>query len=70
MFFPSAFHSYRTFGGTPSVSAGKSNTESLLTSLGKSCQNLDSLEYHGAAYESYFALKHHNEVWISQDSSC
>lgn len=60
----------RKFSGQPSAEASKENTGKLLSSLGKSCPNMDLVEYSGAGYESYFSLKHHNEIWISQDFSC
>ncbi|TWW78492.1 heme-binding protein soul2 [Takifugu flavidus] len=67
---PSSTFYVRNFGGIPSVQSGKSNAAKLLSDLERICSNLDSVEYSGAGYDSFWALKHHNEVWINQDSSC
>ncbi|KAK5853606.1 hypothetical protein PBY51_014746 [Eleginops maclovinus] len=57
----------RVFGGTPSIESGKENAEKLCDSLrkaGKTCSGTE--KFVGNAYESYFSITHHDEVWIDK----
>ncbi|CAG5867068.1 unnamed protein product [Menidia menidia] len=54
----------RSFGGTPSLQLGLENTKVLREALVKAGKSFDPHTYHGAAYDSFFSLTHHNEVWI------
>ncbi|KAI4812907.1 hypothetical protein KUCAC02_024269 [Chaenocephalus aceratus] len=56
----------RVFRGTPSIDQGKLNANELCKSLRKAGKTFSTERYAGAAYESYFALTHHNEVWIDK----
>ncbi|KAF3842443.1 hypothetical protein F7725_024394 [Dissostichus mawsoni] len=54
------------FRGTPSIDQGKLNAKELCKSLRKAGKTFCTERYAGAAYESYFALTHHNEVWVDK----
>ncbi|XP_070842562.1 uncharacterized protein [Chaetodon trifascialis] len=52
----------RPFTGTPGIQPAQENANALLEALDKNCANLPT--YSGVGYESYYAVTHHNEVWI------
>nr|XP_046258798.1 uncharacterized protein LOC124066459 [Scatophagus argus] len=58
----------RVFGGTPSIESGQENANALWAALDKNCTDLPI--HSGACYESYFALQHHNEIWIYAHDIC
>ncbi|CAF90856.1 unnamed protein product [Tetraodon nigroviridis] len=64
---PTSIFYVRKFTGTPSVENGNENSKELLSSRGRSCPNLDLVEYSGAGYDHFISLVHHNEVWINQN---
>ncbi|KAM6916557.1 heme-binding protein 2-like [Xenentodon cancila] len=54
----------RSFGGTPSLESGLENARILREALSKAGKAYDSTSFCGAAYDSFFSLTHHNEIWI------
>ncbi|KAM4541621.1 uncharacterized protein PAE49_018563 [Odontesthes bonariensis] len=54
----------RSFGGAPSLKSGQENAKVLREALIKAGKTFNPHTSIGAAYDSYFSLTHHNEVWI------
>jgi len=55
---------FRSFGGSPSLNSGQENAKVLREALIKAGKTFDPHTSIGAAYDSYFSLTHHNEIWI------
>uniref|UniRef100_M3ZTX9 Heme-binding protein soul2 n=1 Tax=Xiphophorus maculatus TaxID=8083 RepID=M3ZTX9_XIPMA len=54
----------RSYSGTPSRTTAEENKKILSEALTKAGKKFVSDIYIGAHYESFFALSHHNEVWM------
>ncbi|XP_061601083.1 heme-binding protein soul2 [Cololabis saira] len=54
----------RSFGGMPSIESGRENAKILREALAEAGKAYNSNSFVGAAYDSYFSLTHHNEIWI------
>lgn len=54
----------RSYGGTPSLSAAENNKKTLLEALAKAGKGFKPNVTIGAHYEAYYALNHHNEIWV------
>uniref|UniRef100_A0A3B5ACD3 Heme-binding protein soul2 n=1 Tax=Stegastes partitus TaxID=144197 RepID=A0A3B5ACD3_9TELE len=61
---PAATVYVRLFSGTPSLAWGQENAKILQDALKKAEKTFNSSTYSGAAYDSYWSLHHHNEIWI------
>lgn len=53
----------RSFSDTPSIQVGKANADKLKEDLDKAGKSFDHSIYHGAGYDSFFSITHHNEIW-------
>lgn len=58
------FSLLRSYSGTPSRTTAEENKKILSEALTKAGKKFVSDIYIGAHYESFFALSHHNEVWM------
>lgn len=54
----------RSYSGTPSLTAAEDNKNILRKALTTAGKKFNPNVTIGAHYESYYALNHHNEVWV------